>query len=70
MGRAVDNPEGGRSMSEQPLRPPSHDRIYPRCVWCGVELYALGVIAYSLGDAACGCCGRKLPATHVRPKEA
>lgn len=42
----------------------SRDRIYPRCVWCGGENYALAVLAYSAGAAPCAAvaaCGRFLP---------
>lgn len=33
---------------------PNVDGIYPRCVWCGREVYALAVLAYSAGRVRCG----------------
>lgn len=42
----------------------SRDRIYPRCVWCRGENWAMAVLAYSRGETPCaavGGCGRYLP---------
>lgn len=52
-----------------PLMGISCDRIYPRCVWCRGENYALAVLAYSAGEipcAAAGGCGRYLPDDYRR----
>lgn len=49
---------------DTPVRGISWDRIYPRCVWCDGENYALAVIAYSRREIPCaavGGCGRYLP---------
>lgn len=57
-----------RHCEPQPIRPRSHDGIYPRCVWCNGENYTLAVLAYSRGEIPCtaaGGCGRKLPADYV-----
>lgn len=54
-------------MSSEPMGR-SRDGIYPRCVWCRRENYALAVLAYSAGEipcAAAGGCGRRLPAEYV-----
>ena len=50
----------------RPLRGPNSDRVYCRCVWCDGEIYALHVIAYSVGDLPCGHrgCRRYLPADY------
>lgn len=48
----------------KPELPPSRDGIYPRCVWCGGENYALAVLAYSAGQTPCAAiysCGLYLP---------
>lgn len=52
-----------------PLRKPSHDGIYPRCVYCNGENYALAVLAYSNREVPCASvrsCGRLLPESYVR----
>lgn len=54
-------------MSE-PIVPKARDGIYPRCVWCLGENYALAVIAYSAGEIPCAAvngCGKYLPADYV-----
>lgn len=59
-------------MTDQPLIRISHDRIYPRCVWCRGENYMMAVLAYSAGDipcAAAGGCGRFLPVEYRRTVE-
>lgn len=51
-------------MTDEPVRGISYDRIYPRCVWCNGENYALAVLAYSRGEYHCAAvpsCGRYLP---------
>lgn len=56
-------------MSNQPIRPPSRDGYYPRCVWCNGENYMPQVYAYSCGDVPCAAvhgCGRYLPASYVK----
>lgn len=53
----------------EPLFGVSHDRIYPRCVWCRGENYALAVLAYSAGQIPCAAvrgCGRYLPEHYRR----
>jgi hypothetical protein len=50
-----------------PLRGPSHDGIYPRCVWCGGENYALAVLGYSNGEYPCASvnnCGKYVPESY------
>jgi len=52
----------------EPVLPTASDGIYPRCVWCRGENYALAVIAYSAGEIACAAvrsCGRKLPEDYI-----
>lgn len=56
-------------MNNKPIRPPARDGIYPRCVWCNGENYALAVLPYSRGEhpcAAVGGCGRMLPTDYVK----
>lgn len=46
---------------------PSKDGIYPRCVYCWGENYALAVLAYSNGEIPCASvngCGRYLPESY------
>lgn len=46
----------------------SHDGIYPRCVWCRGENYALAVLAYSHRVIPCASvnnCGRYLPESYT-----
>lgn len=53
----------------QPELPISRDRIYPRCVWCRGENYALAVLAYSAGRIPCAAvysCGLYLPDSYRR----
>ena len=53
----------------RPQMRPSRDGIYPRCVWCRGENYALAVLAYSRREVPCaaaGGCGRLLPVEYVR----
>lgn len=53
----------------KPVLGPSHDGIYPRCVYCRGENYALAVLAYSAGEHPCAAvngCGRYLPAAYWR----
>lgn len=52
-------------MTEPKLKP-SHDGIYPRCVWCSVGLYALNVLDYSKGKSDCHNCGESLPKEYVK----
>ena len=55
-----------------PALPPSRDGIYPRCVWCSGENYALAVLAYSRREipcAAAGGCGQWLPHDYVARPE-
>lgn len=56
-----------------PVRGRSRDGIYPRCVWCDGENYALAVIAYSKGEIPCAsanACGRFVPDDYIvyKPK--
>lgn len=56
--------------TNEPVRGISRDRIYPRCVWCDGENYALAVIAYSYGLIPCASvdgCGRYLPEDYRLP---
>lgn len=53
-------------MREQPIRKPESDGVYPRCVWCGGENYALNVLPYSVGESACHICGKMLPQEYVK----
>jgi hypothetical protein len=56
-------------MSDIPIRHPSPDGIYPRCVWCNGENYLPAVMAYSRGEVSCaaaGGCGRYLPPEYVK----
>lgn len=49
--------------------PKSHDGIYPKCVYCNGENYALAVLAYSNREVPCASvrsCGRLLPESYVR----
>jgi hypothetical protein len=62
MAAAAELPQMGRS----------RDYIYPRCVWCRGENYALAVIAYSAGEIPCAAvdgCGRYLPEDYRRPDD-
>lgn len=55
----------------EPKLPPSADGIYPRCVWCNGENWAVAVLAYSLGEVPCaavGGCGRKVPADYIKAR--
>ena len=48
--------------------PKSHDGIYPRCVYCGGENYALAVLAYSRREIPCASvrsCGHYLPESYL-----
>lgn len=59
--------EGTHHLAE-PIRGKSRDGIYPRCVWCNGENYALAVLAYSAGEIPCAAvngCGRMLPADYI-----
>lgn len=62
--------------AKRPQMAPSHDGIYPRCVWCRGENYLPAVIAYSAGEIPCASttnCGRYLPPdyiTYTRKEEA
>lgn len=54
---------------EEPQLGISHDRLYPRCVWCRGENYMLAVLAYSAGEVPCAAvngCGRFLPVNYRR----
>lgn len=51
---------------------PSKDGIYPRCVYCRGENYALAVLAYSSGEIPCASvngCERYLPKSYRRYDE-
>jgi hypothetical protein len=51
---------------------PSRDGIYPRCVYCGGENYAVAVLAYSNGEIPCASvndCGRYLPDSYKAHRE-
>jgi hypothetical protein len=55
--------------SQRPKRGRSRDGIYPRCVWCDGENYALAVMAYSRGEVPCASttnCGRYLPDDYLK----
>lgn len=55
----------------EPVMPISHDRIYPRCVYCRGENWAMAVMAYSAGDipcAAAGGCSQYLPIEYRRKR--
>lgn len=55
--------------TQQPIRKPEADGVYPRCVWCGGENYMPAVIAYSKGKMACASvngCGKKLPKEYIK----
>jgi hypothetical protein len=59
------------SEPQEPLLQPRRDRIYPRCVWCDGENYALAVMAYSCGLIPCAAapgCGRYLPRSYWRDR--
>lgn len=52
-----------------PIKPPSKDGVYPRCVWCGGENQMGAVIDYSKGKIACASvnnCGKYLPEEYVK----
>jgi len=49
-----------------PIKPIAEDGIYPRCVYCGTEIYGPIVIDYSKGKVTPGCCGRALPGEYVK----
>lgn len=56
----------------EPLIGKSHDGIYPRCVWCRGENWALAVIQYSLGTIPCAAarsCGKFLPTRLITLQE-
>lgn len=57
-------------MADVPVRGIERDGVYPRCVWCNGENYALAVRAYSHAETPCAAvhgCGRFLPEEYVRP---
>jgi hypothetical protein len=57
------------SAVKRPKRGRSRDGIYPRCVWCDGENYALAVMAYSRGEIPCAsttACGRFLPDDYLK----
>jgi len=57
--------------TDLPQIPVNRDRIYPRCVWCFGEQYALAVLAYSRGDVPCAAspgCGRHVPEAYRRDR--
>jgi hypothetical protein len=57
---------------ELPQMGKAWDYIYPRCVWCRGENYALAVLAYSRGETPCAAvngCGRYLPEDYRRPAD-
>jgi hypothetical protein len=56
-------------MSDKPITPPANDGIYPRCVWCGSEIYAPAVIDYSEGKAVPACCNKPLPREYIKLQE-
>lgn len=53
-------------MTDKPVLQPAKDGIYPRCVWCGREIYGPGVIDYSTGENACPWCGKYLPVDYIK----
>src|SRR5688500_1144792 len=58
-------------MTDQPIHPKAADGIYPRCVWCNGEDYALAVLDYSAGITPCAAaigCGKHLPPEYVKAK--
>lgn len=59
-----------RAAEGLPVRGKAWDYIYPRCVWCNGENYALAVLAYSAGEIPCAAvngCGRFLPEDYRDP---
>lgn len=65
----MEESANARASYDKLLVKPSHDGIYPRCVWCRGENYALAVIAYSRGEIPCASttnCGRYLPADYIK----
>lgn len=62
-------PKSPSTEPEKPIRKPEHDGVYPRCVWCGGENYAMAVIAYSKGEIPCASvnnCGKFLPKDYIK----
>lgn len=53
-------------MTDKPQLQPTYDGVYPRCVWCNGENYALNVIDYSKGISGCHQCGKLLPKEYVK----
>lgn len=56
-------------LDDEPVIPPAHDGIYPRCVWCRGENYMPAVLAYSRREIPCsavGGCGRYLPGDYPK----
>ena len=61
-------PTSPGNSEDTPVLAKSKDGIYPRCVWCNGENWAMAVIAYSKGAAACAAvngCGRYLPDEYI-----
>lgn len=57
--------------NDKPVHEPSHDGIYPRCVYCNSEIYGPAVIDYSLGLIECAAadsCGKTLPDDYIKLK--
>lgn len=53
----------------EPILKPAKDGIYPRCIWCGGENYAMAVMKYSRGETSCAAadsCGRYLPKEYIK----
>lgn len=53
----------------EPIIKPAKDGIYPRCVWCGGENYAMTVMDYSKGKTPCmsaDSCGKYLPEVYAK----
>lgn len=53
----------------KPVLKPTKDGVYPRCVWCNGENWAMAVIDYSVGKAPCaavGGCGRYIPKEYIK----
>ena len=53
------------------LLPPSSDGVYPCCVHCGGENYAMAVSDYSKGIIPCASargCGEYLPKEYIKLK--
>lgn len=51
-----------------PILSKARDGIYPRCVYCLGENYALAVVGYSTRQHSCAAvrsCGRTLPEDYV-----